>query len=77
MGQEDLKLELIEWIINLEDEETIGYLKTVKDAIVSHEDWGNDLTDEQKSGIERGLKDIEEGNVIPHEVVKRKYDLTD
>ena len=32
MGQEALKLELIEWLTKLEDKETMEYLKIVKDS---------------------------------------------
>jgi hypothetical protein len=75
MGHEAIKLELIEWLAKLEDSETIDYLKIVKDSNVSHNDWWQDLTSEQKSGIERGLKDIDAGRVTPHDNVKLRYDL--
>ena len=55
MGQESIKLELIQWLVNLEDDETIDYLKVVKDSNDTQKDWWHDLTDEQKSGIARGL----------------------
>lgn len=74
MGKEALKLELIEWLSKLEDEETIEYLKIVKDSS-SQNDWWNDLTDEQKKGVERGLKDADEGKVTPHKDVIKKYGL--
>lgn len=75
MGHEAIKLELIEWLTKLEDEETIDYLKIVKDANVMQVDEETDLTDEQKSGIERGLKDVDYGRVTSHDVVRQKYDL--
>lgn len=75
MGHEAIKLELIEWLSKLEDEETINNLKIVKDSNESKVDWWNDLTEEQKSGIERGLRDIDEGRVIPHDTIKLKYGL--
>ncbi|WP_372948031.1 hypothetical protein [Mariniphaga sp.] len=75
MGHDAIKLELIEWLTKLDDDETIEYLKLVKDSTSSEEDWWHILTLEQKSGIERGLKDIEEGRVTPHEEVKEKYGL--
>lgn len=75
MGQKALKLELIEWLSKLEDSETINYLKVVKESNESGKDWWHDLTNEQKKGIERGLKDIDEGRVVPHEQVRSKYDL--
>ncbi|HEX7583509.1 MAG TPA: hypothetical protein VF373_02375 [Prolixibacteraceae bacterium] len=75
MGHDAIKLELIEWLTKLEDDETINYLKIVKDSNVSHEDWWYELTEEQKAGIERGLKDIDAGRVTPHHTVKQKYGL--
>jgi hypothetical protein len=75
MGHEAIKLELIEWLTKLEDDETIDYLKLVKDAKVSHNDWWGDLNEEQKSGIERGLQDIDAGRVTPHDEIKLKYGL--
>ena len=74
MGLEAIKLELIEWLTKLEDEDTIEYLKVVKDS-KSENDWWEDLTPKQKSGIERGLKDIDEGRVTSHEEVKKRFGL--
>ena len=75
MGHEALKLELIEWLANLDDDDTITYLKIVKDSSETGNDWWQDLTDEQKAGIERGLEDIDAGRVTPHDQVKDKYGL--
>ncbi len=75
MRQEAIKLELIEWLSTLEDSETINYLKVVKESNKSGKDWWHDLTDAQKKGIERGLKDIDAGRVVSHERVKSKYGL--
>lgn len=75
MGHDAIKLELIEWLTKLDDDETIEYLKLVKDSTSSEEDWWHNLTPEQKSGIERGLKDIDDGRIIPHAEVKEKYGL--
>jgi len=72
MKYKDIKIELIEWISKLEDEEIINYLKVYKDSNVSCNDWWNNLTDEQKSEIEQGLKDVDEGRVILHDIVKQK-----
>ncbi len=73
MGLEAIKLELIEWLTKLDDQETISYLKVVKDSSSEEGDWWNSLSDHHKAGIERGLKDIEEGRVTSHDDVKRKY----
>lgn len=75
MRNEALKLELIEWLIHLNDDDTITYLKIVKDSSEKGSDWWQELTSEQKAGIERGLKDIDAGRVTPHDQVKDKYGL--
>lgn len=74
MGLEAIKLELIEWLTQLNDEDTIEYLKIVKDSKTDG-DWWEDLSLEQKTGIERGLKDIDEGRITPHEEVKKRFRL--
>ena len=75
MGYDAVKLELIEWLTKLEDSDTIEYLKFIKDYREENRDWWDDLTSEQKEGLLRGLKDIDEGKVTPHEEVVRKYGL--
>lgn len=75
MQHEALKSELLEWLSNLEDKETIEYLKIVKDSKSNDNDWWDDLTDDQKAGIERGLKDIDNGRTLSHDEVKRRYGL--
>lgn len=75
MGHEALKLELIEWLTHLDDDDTITYLKIVKDSSEKGSDWWQDLTSDQKRGIERGLRDIDAGRVTPHDQVKKKHGL--
>jgi hypothetical protein len=75
MGDDAIKLELIEWLTKLDDDETIEYLKLIKDSTSSEKDWWNNLTPEQKSGIERGLKDTDEDRITPHKELKEKYGL--
>ena len=57
------------------DNNTIEYLKIVKDSSSSQNDWWDDLTESQKAGIERGLNDIRQGKTKSHEEVKNKYGL--
>ncbi|NBC83512.1 MAG: hypothetical protein GVY19_09030 [Bacteroidetes bacterium] len=75
MGHEAIKLELIEWLTKLDDQETIEYFKIVKDSKSSDQDWWNDLGEVEKQGIERGLRDISEGKTISHDEIKSRYDL--
>ena len=75
MEQEAIKLELIEWLTKLNDLETLNYLKVIKESKFLNNDWWNDLTNQQVQGIQRGLKDVDEGRLISHNDVKRKYGL--
>lgn len=70
-----VKQELIQWLSQLEDSATIEYLKVVKDAQVSESDWWDHISDDQKAGIERGLKDIKKERTIAGEDVRSKYGI--
>lgn len=52
MSIKALKLELLDWLSNLQDSETIEYLKFVKDSDTKKNDWWHDLSDDVKAGIE-------------------------
>lgn len=56
-----------ELLKNLEDLEIIKVLK--KD-----DDWWNTISDEEKSAIEKGLQDAENGNIKPHSEAKKLYE---
>ena len=59
------------------------YLDTADEKVVkmihamlevdAQKDWWDDVSDEAKASIERGLKDIETGNITPHKEVMKKY----
>ena len=68
------KLELIEWLIRLNDNSLIDYLNSLKDSEKSSTDWWEDLSSEQKKSINRGIKDIDGGRIHSHESVMKKYD---
>jgi gas vesicle protein len=67
------KEEIIKWIKELNDPELINYLKMIKDNSEDQEDWWDSLSQEVKEGIEKGMKDLKEGQVFSHEMVKKKY----
>jgi hypothetical protein len=75
MGHDAIKLELIEWLAKLDDNETLDFLKIVKESREDNQDWWCDLTNEQKTGIERELRDIDLGKVTPHSEIASKYGL--
>ncbi len=75
MRHNAIKLELIEWLTKLNDNNTLDFLKIVKESHKDNQDRWLDLTNEQKKGIERGLKDISLGKVTPHSEIANKYGL--
>ena len=75
MGYEVIKQELIEWLSQLEDPDTIEYLKILKDSEEAGREGEKELSPEVMEGIKQGLKDIDEGKVTPHEEVVKKYGL--
>lgn len=56
-----------ELLKNMEDLEIIKVLK--KD-----DDWWNTISDEEKSAIEKGLQDAENGNLKSHSEAKKLYE---
>ncbi len=70
-----IKLELITWLSQLEDQETIEYLKLVKESQEARIDWFDELTEVQKKGVEKGLNDVKAGRIVSHEEVRKKYGI--
>ena len=54
------------------DEKTIRMVYAMLE-IEAESDWWDELPQDAKDSIERGLKDIENGDVSPHEEVRKKY----
>lgn len=52
MAKEALKRELIEWIVKLDDAETLDYLKIIKDSKSSKRNWWNEVIDDRGDGFE-------------------------
>lgn len=68
MDLADQKKRIIEQVLHLEDEETLNQLEDV----LSQPNWEwEDLDEQVKASILRGLEQAKRGEVIPHaEVVK-------
>ena len=65
------KIALTQLLLQTED---VTIIKKVK-AIFKKEqkDWWDELTEEQKEAINEGLKDADEGRVVPFESFMQKY----
>lgn len=57
------KLDLIAWINMLSDERLIEFLDSLKTS-GSTDDWWTNLSENQRSVINSGMKDIDEGRVM-------------
>lgn len=68
------KLGLIEWIARLNDSAMIEKLKNMKDEYAHSKDWWDQLTKEEIESINKGLKDIEDGKIHPHESARKIYE---
>ncbi len=73
MNMEKVKLEIIKWVTTLEDETSIARLKMLKESR-SKTDWWEQLSDEEKNAIDKGLADIKAGRLKPHKEVKKLYE---
>lgn len=63
---------LFQALVNLQD---LSLLKKIETVINSHEstsgDWRNEISDEEKAGIEEGIAQLDRGEGIPHEEVRK------
>ena len=71
MGHDEMKMEMIQCLTMHGDDETHDDLE-INESEATDTDGLNDLTDEQKTAIERGLADIDAGRIHSHEEVKQK-----
>jgi predicted transcriptional regulator len=58
--------------IDKADEKTLKMIQAMLE-VEQESDWWDDLGEEAKASIERGLKDADAGRVTPHDVVMKKY----
>ena len=71
------KLDLIEWLVNLTDENIIERVYDFKNTTT--QDWYDELPESAKKSIARGLQEAKEGKVTPHdqvmERIREKYNI--
>jgi len=65
------KIELAKRLLETEDEAVLLQIKEVFDN--SDKDFWTDLPEHVKAGIERGKKQADDGKLIPHTEVMKKY----
>ena len=69
---ESKKLALIQWLTSLNDVSMIDKILELKNK--ETKDWWNEISDEEKESIEKGLSDAESGKLKPHSEIRKKYE---
>jgi hypothetical protein len=69
MITEDKKKELIDWISNLENQSMLEHLMELKNTDETEKIYY--VSEAEREGIERGMKDLKEGRIKSHDEVKK------
>jgi predicted P-loop ATPase/GTPase len=73
LNVEKEKLEIIKWVTGLKDNTAIERLKMLRKK-PKKTDWWDEITDEERAAIDKGLEDIKAGRVKPHREAKKLYE---
>ncbi|MEQ8906159.1 hypothetical protein [Ekhidna sp.] len=65
------KIRLIEWFAGLNDTKTLSEFISLKKK--KEVDWWDEISAEERKEIEEGLRQADNGELIPHEEVMSKY----
>lgn len=65
------KIELIQWLTTIDDKALIQKLLEMRNE--TSNDWWKNISDEEKESIEKGLEDLEKGNVKPDSEAQKIY----
>jgi thiamine pyrophosphate-dependent acetolactate synthase large subunit-like protein len=65
------KLQLIEWLAGLNNTAVLKQLIILKKE--QEKDWWSQISEEEKSEIQEGLRQADRGEVTPHKEVMEKY----
>ena len=67
------KIEIIKWVTNLKDSAALEKLRMLRTS-PKKKDWWDEISEEEKIAIERGLADVKQGKVKPHKEAKKLYE---
>lgn len=60
------KRKLMEWLANINDEAVISKLHEIQSGFTSSSDWDDVIFSDEKFLINKGLNQIEKGEVLTH-----------
>lgn len=61
--EDNIKLELIEWLSKLNDKHLLATLMQIKKSS-DNKDWADNLSDGQRASLEKGLSDEKNNRII-------------
>jgi hypothetical protein len=73
LNVERKKLEIIKWVTGLKDNTAIERLRMLRD-MPKKTDWWDEITDEERAAVDKGLADIKAGRIRPHREAKKLYE---
>jgi len=73
LNVEKEKLEIIKWVTGLKDNTAIERLRMLRD-MPKKTDWWDEITDEERAAVDKGLADIKAGRIRPHREAKKLYE---
>lgn len=72
LGLENKKIELIQWLTTLDDVSLIDKLLEIRKN--ESADWWQEISEEERTSIEKGIGDAEDGKLTEHLSVKENYE---
>ena len=72
MNIENIKIELIQWLTTLEDENALKDLISIRDK--TNKDWWDSISSDEKKSIQKGLKNVKDGKLVSHSEARKVYE---
>ena len=72
MNIQNVKLELIQWLATLNDQSIIQKIIELRESELA--DWWSEISDDEKTSIEKGISDAEKGRLSPHSKARKIYE---
>ncbi len=69
---QNVKIELIQWLTTLDDSSIIQKILDLRKN--NSIDWWGELSEKERSSIEQGLSDADEGKFVPQSEVRKVYE---
>lgn len=73
LNPEKEKLEIIKWVTGLKDDTAIERLRMLRVSPRKF-DWWNEITDEERNAVDKGIEDIKAGRIKPHKEAMKLYE---